>query len=598
MSKLKEARRNMVRRQRRIIFNNDGDDLAQIGGNARPEVLDFGIAKKNTELPVTPDGLLQVRTTALVGSHVDAIWYHSSQGMKLYYCDGPFGKLHGSPNLQDVATENYKTLTVDYGKDALEIMIDLGKKKGLEIFYSNRMNDTHDSFEPVTRPIKLDHPEYMLSTKVEGQKLGWGKYPDVRTLWAALNFEYPQIRQMTVDALREVCQSYDIDGIELDFLRHPLYFPPTMQHRAVKPEHIDMMNDMVRKIRAMTEEEGLKRGRSILVAARSECDLGLSRSIGLDVATWVQEGLIDILVSGSWVDFTLPSKQIIDLAHSHEVPVYPMVACNAQAKQFRDKSVWHGTALQRFVEGADGIYTFNIFEPTLWLWRQLGDPKVLAGLDATYTWDYLPAQRQTSDVLAKVRLTRFRWPVKVADGATEPIPLSVGQDLSAPPPAGKRRDLTLRIHLSVTGYGLTEDDGLEIKVNGKPLTEPSFSRPWPNTRIMSGWPSNRRPRCSAWGIIRWWRLCIVRTVAKPQSTRSDWRYNTSKPLVIPDVNDSVRHRRSGPCDIALFMMMQCFQLLRVKQTSTERDRCHPIHAPTTTHFGRKSLTHETPSVLH
>ena len=55
----------------------------------------------------------------------------------------------------------------------------------------------------------------------------------------------------------------------------------------------------------------------------------------------------------------------------------------------------------------------NTFEPTLWFWWELGDPKSMAGRDTTYVWDYLSTQRRTSDVLAKARLTRFRWPLEM-----------------------------------------------------------------------------------------------------------------------------------------------------------------------------------------
>jgi hypothetical protein len=433
--------------------------------------------EEDRNLPVTPQALLKVRTTALLGSQVDAIWYHSWEGMKLYYSNGAFAQIYGSVKPTGAGVTNCQSLIANFGKDALEVMIDRCKKEGVEIFYCNRMNDTHDSFSPITRPIKLEHPEYTLLSKEEGQKYGGSKYPDVRTLWAALNFEYDEVRQRTVDALREVCQSYDIDGIDLDFLRHPLYFPPTMQHRTVEERHIKLMNDMVRKIRAMTEEEGIRRGRAILVAARSEGDVALSRSIGLDVETWLKEGLIDVLITGSWLDYALPMKRIVGLAHRHGVPVYPMVNVSYQSPRYQDRTVWRGLARQRFGEGADGIYTFNTFEPTLWLWRELGDPKSMAGRDTTYVWDYLSTQRRASDVLAKARLTRFRWPLEITDETSEPIVLYVGENLSSPPPAGKQRSIKLRLHLSVNGWGLNEGHGLEVKLNGKPLEDPSFDPP-------------------------------------------------------------------------------------------------------------------------
>ena len=74
-AQLREARREAAHRQRRIIFNNDGDD-----------VLCFSAAP-------TPEALLEARTSALVGSQVDTIFYCSSQsfGMTLHQQQGQRG---------------------------------------------------------------------------------------------------------------------------------------------------------------------------------------------------------------------------------------------------------------------------------------------------------------------------------------------------------------------------------------------------------------------------------------------------------------------------------------------------------------------------
>jgi len=299
LSELREQRQQMAWRERRIIFNNDGDDLA-------------------ASTAVTAEGLLEQRTTALLGSQVDAIWYYSTWGMKLHHQDGAFGRLYRCPDPGGANIQNYHQLMANEGKDALEIMIETARAHDLEIFYSNRMNDWHDSFSTaLLYDIRREHPEWSLSTEEEGRKY---QYPDVRSAWSAWDFEQAEIRNLTVEALREVCQTYDIDGIELDFLRGTVYFAPTMKLEPVEQKHLDIMNDMMRQIRTMSEEEGLKRGRPILIAARCADDLELSRSIGLDVETWLKEGLIDILQIGSWTDIMVPAKPLIELAHSYEVP--------------------------------------------------------------------------------------------------------------------------------------------------------------------------------------------------------------------------------------------------------------------------------------
>ena len=102
--------------------------------------------------------------------------------------------------------------------------------------------------------------------------------------------------------------------------------------------------------------------------------------------------------------------------------------------------------MSRFAEGADGITTFNRFNPTHQLWWELGDPDVLRDLDKTYTCPhYLPAT--------------------VTKKGCDPLRLLVGEDVRSAPPKGKRRSLNLRVHVT----GLTAARGLEVKLNGQKL---------------------------------------------------------------------------------------------------------------------------------
>ena len=91
-----------------------------------------------------------------------------------------------------------------------------------------RMNDTHDGTknayaDPIFRanPLKVAHPEYLMGRK--GQKLEQGA-------WSAVNYALPEVRELAFRYFEEVCHRYDVDGIELDFFRHPVYF---LQRRVV-----------------------------------------------------------------------------------------------------------------------------------------------------------------------------------------------------------------------------------------------------------------------------------------------------------------------------------------------------------------------------
>lgn len=464
LDQLRKERQRMAHRERRIIFNNDGDDIGQAGAD-------------------TVEGLLAARTTALLGSNVDAIWYYSTWGMKLHHAEGPFAELYAAQYETDGArqqVDNYRRILAATGKDTLEVMIDVARAHGLEVFYSNRMNDVHDAFfAGMSYLNRLAHPEWCLATREEGAAYG---YPDLRSCWSAWNFEVPEIRRLTVEAMRAVCRHYDIDGIELDFWRHVIYFPESMASRAVTAEHLELMNRMMRSIRRMTEEEGLRRGRPILIAGRCLEDAELSRNSGLDVATWLQEGLVDMLTVGQSTEHTQPIYALTKLAAAHGVPVYPV--CNSfyksamddlsdQGAMLADLPVWRGDNLACLQQGAAGIQMFNLFDPHRPQWRELGDRARLLTMDRTYVWDYLPSQRKGRDTFGALRISRFRPPVTVTGEGCEPIPLYVGEDLSAPDPDPRPRQITLRVR----ALGLTREHQLAIALNGKRLHASTMTPP-------------------------------------------------------------------------------------------------------------------------
>ncbi len=472
VTRLREKRKKLAHRRRRIVFNNDGDDMQN------PQA-------------VTAAGLLEGRTTVLLGSQVDAIWYHSSHGLKLNQKESCFARLYGHPDPGGLTTGNLQKLMAREGKDALEVMIDTCHERGIEIFWSNRMNDIHDSFRPeILTNIKREHPEYMLSTVEEGKKYGWKSWPDPRTRWSALDFERPEIRDLTVSAMHDICKTYDIDGIELDFLRQELYFRPTLERSAVEEEHLAVMNDMMRKLRAVTEEEGSRRGRPILLAARSAETLQFSKDVGLDVETWLKENLIDVLVVGrTELGFMVPGRELFDLAHDHEVPVYAdLLRGHSEDSSGRDPKVWRGVAMYRFWEGADGVYIFNLFDPIVPMWWELGETDKLAKTDKAYVWDWSsaasliwqagPPEGNLAEVLPKQRMhdLRPRPPMTVSEAGCEVV-LMVGEDLSAAPPSGKHRLLTLRVHM----MGLSAEHRPAIKINGQPVGNIRVAHDFPGT---------------------------------------------------------------------------------------------------------------------
>ena len=116
--------------------------------------------------------------------------------------------------------------------------------------------------------------------------------------WTAQDFTHQQVRDRKFEIIEEVCQRYDIDGIDLNFMRHPVFFGHTMQGLPVSAAELDIMTRLIRRIRRLTDARGLERDRPILIAAIVSDSFQLCKNVGLDLEPWIEEDLVDIVIPG------------------------------------------------------------------------------------------------------------------------------------------------------------------------------------------------------------------------------------------------------------------------------------------------------------
>ena len=353
------------------------------------------------------------------------------------------------------------------GTDPLAVVVDHGHKHNMEVFWSYRMNNPECSFAPwsLSRQ-KREHPEYIMGVKED-----WTKYPatDPRAWWTLSDYENPEVRDYIVRMFEDVCQRYDVDGVELDFIRHPVFFRPNLEGKPVEPRHVAMMTDMVRRIRAVSERESLKRGRPILVTIRVPLSVQSGLDIGLDVPAYLEEDLVDVLIAGQdYIQMAVASSlgDMVKLGHRYDVPVYALLVPPKPYDRYRhDNRAWWAAAMNRWYWGADGIYLFNLFptEPDE-RFSQLGSVETLKGRDKVYAIDN-PAQEDVLGTFKMVMVGPNRLPISIPAGQWATAKLPVGEDVVANSPTGKTVATLLRLHL----VGMAQGDSIEVKFNGQPL---------------------------------------------------------------------------------------------------------------------------------
>jgi len=347
---IKKLRKEAAKRKRRIIYNNDGNDF----NGATPAE------------PKTPENFLSKRTTPLLGSQVDSIFYCT--GVTFYY-------KHQSLESEILKRQTYADELIEQGTDCLEVMTRFCRRYNLECFWSMRMNDNHDATRDwLLSQWKRNNPELLVGEKGD-------EFPYVSDKWSMVDYTKQQVRDKVYRDLKDVATRYDVDGLEYDFFRHPGFFKPQFFGELVTKEHRDMMTDLLRRVRKMADETGAKRGRPILIACRLPDSIEYCRAIGLDLKKWLEEDLVDIITGCGYFKLE-PWLNWAALGAQYDVPAYACfvsrrIMSGGPAEAETDIRYWRGEALNAWHAGVDGIYTFNEFNPHDQKFREIGDPELL-----------------------------------------------------------------------------------------------------------------------------------------------------------------------------------------------------------------------------
>jgi len=466
--KMKSMREKAKHRARGIIYNNDGNELYLTRLNS---VQDF----------------LNQRTEPSLGTQVNSTFYCT--GVTTLYAhdtdiaeradtlvdSSDFSKRGIYPfacNWRD----NMKMLRAA-GTDELHAVVTRLHEKGQELFWSHRINDVHDSvlaWPHLLSKWKINHPQYLMGVPEDSKK-----YPmsSPRFWWSTLDFEKPEVRNYLYRITEEVCKRFDVDGIEIDYFRSPMFFRPNLDMKPATRAQLDIMTEFQRRIHEMAIREGNRRGRPILVAVRLPMTVISCNHVGIDIKRWLEEGLLDVLtMEGGYAPFTMPTRELVKLGHKHNVPVYPTISNSGMPGRHNAVEYWRGVAANAWNDGADGIYLFNHFpaQPNDALFTQLGSPKTLKWLDKVFAIDN---QFEDEGDLAQAIQQSDIIPVKLTgDGNTQKVYLPVGDDIRGAARAGKLSELKLMIQCEPASGGVD----LTVTLNGHNLASsaPSDADGW------------------------------------------------------------------------------------------------------------------------
>ena len=477
LEELRAARFQQAHAPRRIIANNDGCDCLYFP----------------RDLPVTPENFLARRTTTLKGSQVDAIAYCTiSSGFGFFTHQTKVGEVLTRQGADYGILPTMRNITGDLiaqGTDPLRLVSTFAHANGMEAFWSMRMNDTHDVAHTPAKPyflfppLKEQHPDWLVGNPKQRSKFG---------RWSSVNYGLPEVRELAFRFIEEVCRNHDVDGIDLDFFRHLCFFPSTAHGGKATDQERAAMTELIRRVRKMTEEVGLQRGRPILVLARVPDSTDFSRDLGLELETWLADGLIDLIAFTDYFRLN-PWSYSVQLGHRYQVPVYPSLTDPRVLKETRFKrsspEAYRGRAAKAWAAGADGLYVFNLYDINREspLWREMGDPAALAHTSKLYfvtdvdgnpnSWLANGAAHQTIPIIVPAR------PATLRAGAAFATTLELGDDAGAAARDGFAVAARLCLDCSTSAQPAIP----AVKVNGHLLGPGEGASGWIDYAVEPGW---------------------------------------------------------------------------------------------------------------
>ena len=441
---------------RRLLYNNDGSNILMAYDTLTP--------KRAYE-----------RIDPYAHSGVTTFIHNVNPGMNMGYDSKVARMYHWIPpaelpkeawsKLGMNMSNNLEWLTRD-GIDPVELVMNRARLRGMETMLTFRMNELHDVDKPespLLSPFWKAHPEY----RVGGYE-GWGK--------DALNYAIPKVREYFFAILKEIVERYELDGLELDFMRFPYYFP--FQPEKMQANSL-IMTSFVEKVRRLADSVGTVRGKKILLSARIPTSLKGCEHLGVDPVTWSHRGLVDFLTLAPFLSTETDIPVAEFKAACGSIPIYTCLEFTIGARQMTREEKRAAAALL-YKAGSDGMYLFNYFvawdaglQADLDVLSELADPALLAGKDKLYT----------------IAIPRYPVPGVSLPGQV-PFTLKRGESKSVivrTVETKKPRSVVLRVECADT-LGTTD---LQLKLNGvalakgvRPTTHQIFpEKIWPSLPV-------------------------------------------------------------------------------------------------------------------
>jgi hypothetical protein len=256
------------------------------------------------------------------------------------------------------------------GGDMVDVFTHRCRERGLAPFVSFRLNDSHGhefvGCDPKDlpswawfcfSPVHVNHPEWRLGADIND----WNN--------RVLNWAIPEVVAHKLAFIEEIIEQYDLDGFELDFMRHCKFF---RDDGPAPAERLRIMLNFIGNVRAALDRREAQDGRHRHLCVRIPAFLAAHESLGIDVAAFAKAGvgmfnLSYYYFTGQQGDIAAIRRQApaaafyVEMCHCTNVQHIPNVPAGYDNFRFRPTTPnqYYTTAHLAYARGLQGVSTFN-----------------------------------------------------------------------------------------------------------------------------------------------------------------------------------------------------------------------------------------------
>ncbi len=255
---------------------------------------------------------------------------------------------------------NFRTAVREYaaaGLNPYAFWLAESRKRGISPWISIRMNDIHN----------VDNEKHYLHSDF------WRNHPEWRRIrhrepvsWMekALDFGHSEVRDHALALIAETLEKFDLDGIELDWMRFPYHFRPGFED-----EGRSLTLELHRRVRALADAAAKRLGHAVGIAVRVAATPQNAWELGFDVPAMSREKLVDIVIpTAFWAttDTAMPIALWRALL-TPETRLYAGIelltrAYPAAQPMYSTPSMVRSQCAAYFHQGADKLYLFNYMD--------------------------------------------------------------------------------------------------------------------------------------------------------------------------------------------------------------------------------------------